>query len=95
MRPLDSDLNLFRVYLTIYKTRNLTQAGRELGVSQPAISNALSRLRKIYGDPLFIRAGGAMRPTFKTEQIIPDIDQALTLLSLTIDTESPVVTSPG
>lgn len=88
MRPLESDLNLFRVYLTIYHTRNLTRAGEHLGVSQPAISNALARLRKMYNDPLFIRSGKAMRPTFKTEQMMPDIERALTLLARTLEAQS-------
>jgi DNA-binding transcriptional LysR family regulator len=85
MQSYISDLNLFRVLHTIYSAGNLTRAGRELGVTQPAVSNALARLRKIYDDPLFIRSGTNMRPTFKTEQIIPHVRIALELLSSTVD----------
>ncbi|EAR09737.1 LysR family transcriptional regulator [Reinekea blandensis] len=88
MRLLDSDLNLYRVFLTIYRTRNLTHAGEQLGVTQPAVSNALSRLRTIYDDPLFVRHGKWMRPTLKTEQIIPDVMQALQLLADTLAPET-------
>lgn len=85
MKPQSSDLNLFRVLDTIYTAGNLTKAGQELGVTQPAVSNALARLRKIYDDPLFIRSGSHMRPTFKTEQMMPHVRIALELLSSTIE----------
>lgn len=85
MRSSVSDLNLFRVFVTIYNTRNLTRAGEQLGVTQPAISNALARLRTLYDDPLFIRRGKTMRPTYKTEKVIPDIDRALRLLYDTLE----------
>lgn len=85
MQHIASDLNLFRVLHTIYVAGNLTKAGEILGVTQPAVSNALARLRKIYDDPLFIRSGTHMRPTFKTEQIIPQVTAALDLLSATLN----------
>lgn len=81
---LPTDLNLYRVLHTIYHSGNLTRAGESLGVTQPAVSNALARLRKIYDDPLFIRSGSTMRPTFKTEQIIHQIGIALELLEGTL-----------
>ncbi|WP_196157893.1 LysR family transcriptional regulator [Reinekea sp. G2M2-21] len=84
MSNLASDLNLYRVLHTIYVSGNLTKAGQALGVTQPAVSNALSRLRKLYDDPLFVRSGTRMRPTYKTEQIIPQVIIALDLLSSTM-----------
>ena len=84
MSQLASDLNLYRVLHTIYSAGNLTKAGLVLGVTQPAVSNALARLRKLYDDPLFVRSGTQMRPTFKTEQIISQVSIALELLTSTM-----------
>jgi DNA-binding transcriptional LysR family regulator len=90
MQTQASDLNLFRVLHTIYVSGNLTKAGQALGVTQPAVSNALARLRKIYDDPLFVRSGTQMRPTFKTEQIMPHVTIALDLLSGTLESDESV-----
>ncbi|OYT94518.1 MAG: LysR family transcriptional regulator, partial [Pseudomonas sp. PGPPP3] len=56
------DLNLFRVFEAVWRERNLTRAADILCVSQPAVSHALTRLRKQLGDPLFVREGNGMRP---------------------------------
>ena len=85
MQQFVIDLNLYRVLHTIYIAGNLTKAGEMLGVTQPAVSNALARLRKLYNDPLFVRSGSKMRPTFKTEEIIPQITIALDLLAGTLE----------
>ncbi len=57
------DLNLLRTFVVIYEERSLTRASLELHVSQPAVSHALGRLRRVLGDPLFVRTGNGMRPT--------------------------------
>jgi len=44
------DLNLFTIFDVIYTERNLTKAGKVLGITQPAVSNALSRLRTTFND---------------------------------------------
>ena len=49
------DLNLFIVFDAIYTEANLTRAGQIVGITQPAVSNALSRLRETFNDPLFVR----------------------------------------
>jgi len=95
MKYLSSDLNLFRVLLTIYLQGNLTRAGIALGVTQPAISNALARLRKMYDDPLFVRSGTQMLPTFKTEQIIQQVTIALELLTSTLNRDQPAADGNG
>lgn len=74
------DLNLFVVFDAIYQQRNLTRASEVLFMSQPAVSNALARLRESLNDPLFVRAPGGMRPTPLAENIIERVQQALTLL---------------
>lgn len=75
-----TDLNLFVVFDVIYTEGNLTKAGHVLGITQPAVSNALSRLRKLFNDPLFIRTGKGMKPTPTAQNIIGQIRQALTIL---------------
>ena len=57
------DLNLFKVLHAIIETRNVTAAASMLGLSQPAVSHALNRLRAVFGDELFIRTPKGMQPT--------------------------------
>ena len=57
------DLNLFVVFDTVYTERNLTRAARILHITQPAVSNALKRLRAAFGDPLFVRTPRGVAPT--------------------------------
>lgn len=83
--PIMIDLNLYRVFDAVYRERNLTQAGHRLGVSQPAVSNALGRLRRHYNDPLFVRCGREMRPTALTERIVPKVQAALAMLGETLE----------
>ncbi|MDE0855273.1 MAG: LysR family transcriptional regulator, partial [Nevskia sp.] len=54
------DLNLLVVLDAIYTEGGITKAARKLHLTQPAISHALSRLREMFGDPLFERQGQAM-----------------------------------
>ncbi len=57
------DLNLLRVFTTLMQERSVTRAGERLGLSQPATSGALARLRETFRDPLFIRTGRSFEPT--------------------------------
>ena len=57
------DLNLFVVFDAIYSEANLTRAGEIIGITQPAVSNSLSRLRTMFDDPLFVRTAKGMTPT--------------------------------
>jgi DNA-binding transcriptional LysR family regulator len=57
------DLNLLVVFDAIYKSRNLTLAGQTVGLSQPAMSHALGRLRTMFRDPLFLRASRGLQPS--------------------------------
>lgn len=74
------DLNLFIVFDAIYTEANLTRAGQILGITQPAVSNALARLRESFNDPLFIRTAQGMVPTPMAQNIIQPVRQALQLL---------------
>ena len=78
------DMNLFPVLDAIYATRNLTRAAERLHITQPAVSNALARLRRALNDQLFIRTPSGMSPTPLTENIMPRVQQALTLLGSSV-----------
>ncbi len=68
------------IFEVIYDSGNLTQAANILNVTQPAVSNALARLRSQVGDPLFIHAGKRMNPTAAADELIGPVRQALKLL---------------
>ena len=80
MKLSDIDLNLFVVFDTIYTEGNLTRAGEVIGITQPAVSNSLSRLRSLFDDPLFVRTPTGMSPTPVATNIIGPVRQALGLL---------------
>jgi DNA-binding transcriptional LysR family regulator len=71
------DLNLLVVFDSIYRLRNLTAAGRELGLSQPAVSQALGRLRSSFNDPLFVRLPRGFEPTPVASEAAPFLVRAL------------------
>ena len=80
MRPPKLDLNLFVVFEAIYDKRNLTRAAEMLFITQPAVSNALARMRKAFDDPLFVSTPSGMVPTPLSENIIGRVREALQLL---------------
>ncbi|CAD5105865.1 LysR family transcriptional regulator [Zestomonas carbonaria] len=63
MNTSNFDLNLLRVLDALLRERNVSRAAERLALSQPAVSNALGRLRELFDDPLLVRAGRAMQPT--------------------------------
>ncbi|SON54011.1 HTH-type transcriptional regulator LeuO [Hartmannibacter diazotrophicus] len=71
------DLNLLPVFVALMEERNVTRAAERLGITQPALSNALGRLRETLRDPLFIRERYGMRPTQLAEEMAPMIEAAL------------------
>ncbi|MDO9402145.1 MAG: LysR family transcriptional regulator [Polaromonas sp.] len=74
------DLNLLRVFDEVMAERSLTRAARNLSLTQPAVSNALRRLRETLGDALVQRSGQAMAPTPRARAIWPAVREALQLL---------------
>jgi DNA-binding transcriptional LysR family regulator len=82
------DLNLLIVFDLLMQERNLTRSGRRIGLSQPATSHALARLRQILHDELFIRTPEGMEPTSRSEQMAMPVRDALRMLSLTLEPES-------
>ena len=71
------DLNLLRVFDQVMAERNLTRAARNLAMTQPAVSNALSRLREAVGDKLVVRSGYGVEPTPRALSLWPAIADAL------------------
>lgn len=74
------DLKLLAVFDEVYKTRSVSRAGENLGVAQSSISIALARLRRHFGDPLFVRTSDGMQPTPHATSLVAPIRQALELL---------------
>lgn len=74
------DLNLLPVFLALMEERSVTRAAARLGITQPALSNSLNRLRDTLRDPLFIRERYGIKPTQLAEEIAPTIEAALAQL---------------
>ena len=71
------DLNLLVVFDALMRDRSVTRAGQRLGLSQPAMSQALTRLRHMLKDELFVRSPNGMMPTPRAEQLATPIRIAL------------------
>ena len=82
------DLNLLTVFDAIMTEGKLSKAGEKLGMTQPAVSNALARLRVTFKDDLFIRNRQGVTPTPKAHSLYPPIRDALHLIRDTIDTHN-------
>jgi len=79
------DLNLLVVFEAIYTAGNISHAANQLAMSQPAVSNALARLRDLVGDPLFARAKRGVEPTSKAQEMIGPVRDALGLIKRQLD----------
>src|SRR5262245_37006109 len=71
------DLNLLLVFDALMAERHVTRAGQRIGLSQPAVSAALNRLRGILSDDLFVRRGGEMVPTPRAIELAEPVADAL------------------
>ena len=78
------DLNLLRVFDQVMAERNLTRAARNLAMTQPAVSNALNRLRDALGDRLVSRSGYGVEPTPRALALWPSVADALRQLEASI-----------
>jgi DNA-binding transcriptional LysR family regulator len=78
------DLNLLRVFDQVMAERNLTRAARNLAMTQPAVSNALNRLRDALGDKLVVRSGYGIDPTPRALSLWPAIADALRQMEASI-----------
>ncbi len=80
MNLSDVDLNLLLAFEALMAEGQVTRAARRMGIGQPAMSDALRRLRVLFGDPLFVRSQGAMRPTPRARAMAPGLCTALAQL---------------
>lgn len=80
------DLNALRVFAALMQERSVTRAAKRLHVGPPAVSMTLAKLRDLFGDPLFVRAGKAMEPTSLAHQLFERIGPALGEISDAIKT---------
>ena len=74
------DLNLLTVFDAVMQEQNITRAARNLGMSQPAVSNAVARLKVLFNDDLFSRYGRGIKPTARAYQLFGSVHQALQLI---------------
>ncbi len=87
------DLNLLRIFLAVYRARSVSRAALDLGLTQPAVSNAMTRLRKQIGDPLFVPTSKGMEPTVVADDVAPAVATALSLVQQAV--ERPARFEPG
>lgn len=78
------DLNLLRVFDAIWRERHVSRAAKAVGLSQPAMSSALRRLRDRLGDPLFVSTRRGMLPTPFASQLASDVSELLQRIQLNI-----------
>jgi DNA-binding transcriptional LysR family regulator len=73
MNLISLNLNLLLAFEALLEERNVTRAASRIGLTQPAMSNALNRLRAAFDDPLFLRAPGGVAPTARAQAMAPAI----------------------
>lgn len=74
------DLNLITVFDAVMQEQNITRAAQTLGMSQPAVSNAVARLKHMFNDELFVRNGRGIKPTQRARQLFGPLRQAIQLI---------------
>lgn len=74
----NTDLNLLVTLAALLETHNVSRAAESLGLSQPAVSHALNRLRAVFDDPLLVRSGRVMVPTPRAESLRGQVEDVLT-----------------
>jgi DNA-binding transcriptional LysR family regulator len=84
----DLDLNLLLVFNQLLQERKVSKVAENLGLGQPAISNALARLRRLLGDELFTRTASGMQPTPFAEQLAEPVGYALSMIHGAVNTRN-------
>ena len=84
MNVNELDLNLLRGFDAIATHQSVTRAGEAVGLTQPAMSNALARLRLAFGDALFVRTPAGMRPTPRATAIASGVREAMGLIEASL-----------
>ena len=78
------DLNLLPIFVALVEERSVTRAAERVGMTQPALSNSLARLRLMFNDQLFIRERYGIQPTSVALELAPVIVEALSRLDETV-----------
>jgi DNA-binding transcriptional LysR family regulator len=78
------DGGLLLVFRELLRRRRATEVGRHLGLSQSGVSHALTRLRELFGDPLFIRRPHGLEPTRRALELGPRIDALIDMVGVAI-----------
>ena len=78
------DLNLLLVFRALFEEKNVTKASKKVGITQPAMSNALNRLRYLVNDELFVRGPKGMRPTARAIELSIPIQEALNNIEISL-----------
>lgn len=86
------DLNLLKVFDVVMSERSLTRAAHHLALTQPAVSNALRRLRDVLGDDLLVRKGRNLEPTPRAQELWPAVRDVLQRLQTAL---APSVFEPA
>jgi DNA-binding transcriptional LysR family regulator len=86
MNIKDLDLNLLRLFDAVWRTRSVSLAAQQLGMSQPAASQGLARLRALLGDALFERSGSGVRPTPRADRLAQAVQLALGTIEEALNT---------
>ena len=81
------DLNLLRVFDAVMTEQNITRAADRLATTQPAVSNALKRLRESVDDEILVRTSRGMKPTARAEELWPSVRLALSMLEAALSPE--------
>ncbi|AKZ62608.1 LysR family transcriptional regulator [Herbaspirillum hiltneri N3] len=89
IEPKDIDLNLLVVFQEVFQDRQISSVARRLNLSQPAVSNALARLRRTFGDELFVRTAQGMQPTPFAQQLAEPVAAALMHVSKALNRQEP------
>src|SRR5215471_11522331 len=71
------DLNLLVAFEALFAERNVSRAAQRVGLAQPSMSHALTRLRQLFGDDLFVRTPKEMKPTPRAIELAAPIADAL------------------
>jgi len=74
------DLNLLVALDALLRERSVTRAAARVGLSQPGMSNALARLRRLFDDPLLVRRGSTLVPTPRAQALVTPVQEALELI---------------
>jgi DNA-binding transcriptional LysR family regulator len=74
------DLNLLIPLRVLLTERHVTRAAEKLGITQPAMSASLARLRAVFGDQLLVRGPGGLAPTVRGQQLMDQLDQVIAVI---------------